>query len=638
MVDVSKEREKMTRKPIIAIFLAWLFAAAAGFAAETLPQLKDGRAPQTTEEMWAGFDPRAEPLGVEVLHEWEEDGVVMQVLRYRIGVFKGQKAMMAAVYGYPVGGENLPGLMQIHGGGQYADHRAVLTNARRGYATISISWAGRISSPDYRVTPNEVKLFWEGKTDDPKYRLTTDWGALDGYHAPSRNGKEAFATLPEPAAWFLDPVVSPRNNSWFLCTLGARRALTFLEQQPEVDGDRLGAYGHSMGGKLTVLLAGSDARVKAAAPSCGGISDRCNDNPLHRNTVGDAPSLERIACPTIILSPANDFHGHINDLIVATTELGDNPWRVTCSAHMAHKDLAENEVATQLWFDEHLKRTFVWPQTPTTELQLESADGVPVFSVRPDASRPILAVDVFYTQQGIEGGDRGLRENRINRFWHHAAATEKDGNWTAALPLSATDKPLWVYANVLYALDESITGAGYYYGTYATDRFNLSSLLQIVGPDQLQAAGAKVTLEASPLIEAFAEGWEKEWFADRPDDWPRSTHKVYHPLWAAPEGGRLALEVRSDQPNKFVVRIDTHAAEVDLAGGPDWQELTLYAADFKDASGTARDGWLGLKELRLAATEKLKGKNEAGKETTATVGAPWQGAAPEFRNLRWVAE
>ena len=37
--------------------------------------------------------------------QWEEDDVVMQVLRYRIGIFKGQKAMMAAVYGYPKGGE-----------------------------------------------------------------------------------------------------------------------------------------------------------------------------------------------------------------------------------------------------------------------------------------------------------------------------------------------------------------------------------------------------------------------------------------------------------------------------------------------------------------------------------------------------
>lgn len=192
---------------------------------------------------------------------------------------------MAAVYGYPKGGTRLPGLVQIHGGGQYADYRAVLTNAKRGYVTISIAWTGRISAPGYVVNPEIVTLFWQGKTSDPKYKLTTDWGALDAYHAPCRNPGNAFAKV-SPASWTLDAVESPRNNPWFLCTLGARRALTFLEQQPEVDANKLGVYGHSMGGKLMVMTAAVDARVKAAAPSCGGLSNRNTDNALYNATMG----------------------------------------------------------------------------------------------------------------------------------------------------------------------------------------------------------------------------------------------------------------------------------------------------------------------------------------------------------------
>ena len=34
-----------------------------------------------------------------MLKEWEEDGVVLRVVRYRIGIFKGQKAMMAVIWG-----------------------------------------------------------------------------------------------------------------------------------------------------------------------------------------------------------------------------------------------------------------------------------------------------------------------------------------------------------------------------------------------------------------------------------------------------------------------------------------------------------------------------------------------------------
>lgn len=169
-----------------------LIGSATVLGQETLPPLAGKSAPQTCEAMWAGFDPRAEPLEVETLKEWEEDGVVLRVIRFRIGVFKGQKAVLAAVYGFPKGSSGLPGLVQIHGGRQYADYRAPLHKGKRGYATISIAWAGRISAPDYRVTPKEVQLFWDGKTGDPAYKLTTGWGALDGYHAPGRNPGNVF--------------------------------------------------------------------------------------------------------------------------------------------------------------------------------------------------------------------------------------------------------------------------------------------------------------------------------------------------------------------------------------------------------------------------------------------------------------
>ena len=152
-----------------------------------------------------------------------------------------------------------------------------------------------------------VKLFWEGKTDNPNHLVTTDWGALDAYHDPSRHKGSNFGGY-KPTEWTLDAVESPRNSAWFPCAFAARRAVTFLEQQPVVDANWLGVYGHSMGGKLSVLGAGSDGRVKAVAPSCGGISHREIKSPLDA-ALNDNNYLENIACPIIFLSPSNDFHG-----------------------------------------------------------------------------------------------------------------------------------------------------------------------------------------------------------------------------------------------------------------------------------------------------------------------------------------
>ncbi len=584
--------------------------------------------------MWAGYDPRAEPLEIETLKEWEEDGIILRIVRYRIGMFKGQKAKMAAVYGFPKGGTKLPGLVQIHGGGQYADYRAIVTNAKRGYATISIAWAGRISAPGYNVNPEIVKLFWEGKTEDPKYKLTTDWGALDGYHAPCRNPGNAFAKV-SPASWTMDTVESPRNNPWFLCVLGARRALTFLEQQPEVNPDKLGVYGHSMGGKLCVMTAASDRRVKAAAPSCGGTSDRYSNNALYRITIGDDTSLSHILCPIIFLNPANDFHSRIDDLQKAVREISSKDWRVTCSAHHNHQDTAEYQVTGLLWFDQYLKGSFVYPETPKSSLELNTDSKVPSFSVKPDVSRPVLYVDIYYTQQGQNEGERNIHENTKNRFWHHAVAVQNGSTWTGELPLLSTDKPLWVYANVVYGLDHPVTGAGYYYSLYTAGAFNLSSMMHIATPDKLKAAGVQATSKFSLMIETFEGDWEKEWFTYKPEDWARSTHKIYDEQWKGPPHAKLAFEVLSAKPNKVVVGIDEYVAEIRLTGNSKWQRIVLSADDFHNATGDVLSGWNGIRELRLGAREILR-KTVDGKRETLIVGADWKGAKPLLRNLQWI--
>ena len=615
-------------------FLFGLFAAnIRGQEAETFPPLQDEVAPADFDAMWAGIDPQAEPLETEVVKEWEQDGVVLRVIRFRIGIFKGEKALLAGVYGFPKNATGkLPSLLQIHGGGQYADQRAVIANAKRGYATLSIAWAGRINATDYKVDPAKVKLFWEGMTSDPNYKLTTDWGPLDAYHAPLRNSKNSFAKF-SPAEWTIDRVISPRNNPWFLAAYAARRGLTFLEQQPEVDKNRLGVYGHSMGGKLTVMTA-VDKRVKAAAPSCGGISHRDDPGAMFQNTIADSASLKHISCPIIFLSPANDFHGRIGDLPATIDEIKSKRWRVTCSPHGSHQDTAEYEVATLLWFDQYLKDQFSFPLTPETTLEIDKESGVPRFSIKPDPNQVFNRIDVFYTQDGLPDEISSDRLITKNRFWHHASATKSDSGWQASLPIGDVNKPLWAYVNVTYPLEQSVSGAGYYYSTFTTEYYNLSSLLEIRTPQELQSAGAKATLTPTTLIEDFSPGWEKEWFNYKPNEWARSTHKVFSPLWQAPSGADLVFEVRCEKANQLVVMVDAYASVVNVAAGKDWQTVRIPLSQFTDQANEPMVNWEQIKTLRLSPKESLK---SVDKKNPRIVGQAWIGADPEFRNMRWEA-
>ena len=606
---------------------------------ESLPLYNHETPFNSVDTMWQGYNPRLENLETEILKEWEQDDVILRVIRYRIGEFKGKRAMMAGVYGFPKGAQTVPGLLQVHGGGQYADHRAVFSNAKRGYATLSIAWAGRISAPGYSVAPNEVKLFWAGKSDDPKYKLTTDWGALDAYHAPSRNGKDAFSSIPV-AEWTIDPVLSPRNNSWFLVTLAGRRGLTFLERQPEVDGEKLGVYGHSMGGKLTVMIAGADERVKAAVPSCGGISDRYSVNELHSATVSDPPSLRRVSCPIFFLSPANDFHGRINDLEKAVGEIQTKDWRVSCSPHHNHQDTPPYEVATQIWFDQHLKATFKAPKTPQAEIILKQG-MLPQFSVRPDPNRKVRSVEIYFTQQGIlqePGGTKDDSRNTKHRFWKFIEP-QKDsssGVWLADLPISSVERSAWAYANVLYDLEDTIVGAGYYYGTYETKTLNLSSLLQVISPDKLSNSGTSFPKARDFMIEGFNASWRKDWFAYNSNKWGVRTNKLYEPRYSAPgPTSRLSLEVSTEMTNKMVLWLDGYGVEFKVLGSGTWQRFSFPLSALKNGEGKSLPSWSGVRELRLDDVEKLE-LPRGSKGSAVKIGSPWVGEPPEFRNLRWI--
>ena len=171
----------------------------------------------TVKELWADFDPRKEALDAKVVREWEKDGIVYRYVTYHIGTFKGKPARMAAFFGFPKGSKKLPGLLHLHGGGQRAFLHEVEFYAKRGYACLSINWGGR-----------EME---NAKDGDPN----TDWGAVD----PTQKNVPGYFNL-KPGDKYLDPFDSPRNNNWYLLTLGARRGLTFLEQQPEVDADTPG--------------------------------------------------------------------------------------------------------------------------------------------------------------------------------------------------------------------------------------------------------------------------------------------------------------------------------------------------------------------------------------------------------------
>ena len=128
--------------PVITAFVlcAGISLALAG---ESFPPL-NGPPPQTFRELWQGYDPTTEPLDVQVVHEWQANGITTQLLTYHIGTFKGRPSRMGAYYAFPQDAEGkIPAILQMHGGGQRAQRQTVETAAANGYACIAINWGAK---------------------------------------------------------------------------------------------------------------------------------------------------------------------------------------------------------------------------------------------------------------------------------------------------------------------------------------------------------------------------------------------------------------------------------------------------------------------------------------------------------------
>ena len=613
--------------------LLCLLALLTHLGAETLPLLKDGKVPQNLDELWIGFDPRKEPLEVEVTKEWEVDGIACQIIRYRVGVFKGQPATMAAFYAFPKGAKSLPGLMHIHGGGQSANLATVVTDAKRGYASLSLNWGGN------KMTLADGKIYGG---------LNTDWGALDATHPPQRNKVNHFAGGIAPDAFTLDAVESPRNGNWFLVTLAARRGLTFLQSRPEVDPARLGVTGHSMGGRLTTQLTGIDPRVKAAVPSCGGSGDltatldempggqRSKATPLELATTSENPYIARLSVPTLWFSPTNDFHAHMDNMAWNWRDVPDALLRLSMSPHFNHRHDHASALTQHLWFETHLKgKTGLIPSTPKIALEL---GRVPKVIVTPDPSLSCQTVRIYVSQDVHE----------LTRFWRSAEVRQENGRWIAEAPLMDPTQPLFAYASVVYATPEAYRKIANPPGTANSDTYYFSSRETWATPAQLKAAGAQATDHPERMICADSAAWG-DWYRlnwGHPDLWSVYTRKIKDAKWRGPAGAKLRFEIAAREDSWLAIKFTSNDWGA-FAAGTKAEYATVKKLEVKDGWATVE---VDLSDLRPIGATKAKLADwstltEIGftpnipaelKTADMTPAKGWtRGFNPAIRNLRW---
>ena len=561
-------------------------------AADTVSPYTAETVARSVTDLWADVDARKEPLETEVVKEWREDGIVTRYVIFKVGTFKGADSRIAAFYTFPEGMKKGAAFVWSHGGGQRAERERGTYFAKHGFATVDINWNGR--------------EMVEGVDRN------TDWGRVDPtqgerfYPKALRPGVKLDLS-PDPQT--IDPVVSPRNGNWYLLTLAARRAITFLEQQPEVDPEKIGFTGFSMGGQITSMVA-IDPRLKAVVPMVGGSGFITRDLPglpgTARNLGGTDMALYAatndsesywplVKCPVLFLSASDDFNAPCDDIYRSMALLPHDEWRVGLTMHANHALAPEQWILLNLWFDRYLKGDGpALPKTAKSSLAIDEAKRTAVFTVQPDQGDKLVVLDVYFSHD----------PNPRARFWKTAKATEKGGVWTADLELR-DQLPLFVFANCTYPLPAPRES---FEGTAKT--FAITSREEVFLPARIDVARLREGARPQPVFEDFAHG-TRDWSILKRGD--MRTFKFQDPSLLLPAPTQ-ALRVKVNAPrellsvrlriekNKFLTGIkapaETYSAAMNI-NKPGAQELIFRASDFRSQQKAQMTDWEGIATLTL---------------------------------------
>ena len=491
-------------------------------AKETFSPYKTSKeVPQNVEGLWDDYDPRKEPLEIKLIKEWQTEDVITRYVTFKVGIFKGADSRIAAYYSFPKNSKKNAAFVWSHGGGQRAEKNRGIYFAKQGFATLDINWLGR-----------PLK---EGIEEN------TDWGNVDPTQGPrfyAKSLRKGWKHNMQSDDYTIDSVASPRNSNWFLLAVAARRAITFLEKQEEVNPDKIGFSGYSMGGMITMLVA-MDQRLKAVVPMVGGTGFKYVDFPggiqgssikphfkhldLYKKTMDPEGYWPLVKCPVLFITSSNDFHSTFERIYQSINLLNHSNWRVTSNIHQNHGPGNEQWVLLNLWFEKYLKGKDVnIPQTPLTDISVNGP--VATFTVAPKNKENLESTNIYYSYD----------PNSRTRFWIHAKAKGDQLKQAVDVPIYK-GLPLYVFASSRYRLAEPVQ-----LERGSASFFVINSKEKWIIPEEVNLGKLKSISKETDVFEDFKNG-TRDWSSR--DNFSIKTYKLQNPLAKFSENKSLCLLV-----------------------------------------------------------------------------------------------
>ncbi|MEY5024787.1 MAG: hypothetical protein RLZZ244_315 [Verrucomicrobiota bacterium] len=561
--------------------LTRLFALALGciplshFAANPSPQ-----------ELWREFDPHQGDFKEEIVQQETKDGILKRKA-YISAYVLGEEVRVYCEYSVKAGAQKAPALLNVHGwmGAPAIDPSYV----KEGWAVLAHDYCGKTGErPHFTRYPQRLAH-----------------GNMD-----AKSGERVITTLPGGK-----DITDPRQSSDYLWYAIQRRALSYLESQPEVDRTRMGAIGYSYGGTLMWNL-GTDPRIKAVAAYFGigytvyyrdkqvwmyhpgaHVPPRSAGEQLFLDSLAPEAHVPHLTAATLFLNGSNDHHGgHERGLESFKHFPKGTPWAFAVQAR-GHHNTEKVGQDTRLWLEKHvLGRDHFWPEQPGAELRLDS-QGVPELVVKPASLERIRSVECYYAQKSPVSFARSWRDVRSERV---------GDAWVAKLPVLQVEDYVFAYANVTY--DNTVVR---------------STHLAAAVPAQL---GAAIATDHPSTQLGSGEGWSDVAEAEGVggisgfrclNQRGSRTEKLQDPKWKAPAGTALSFRFYCTEPQAIQLSAQYYSIPLEITASDQWQEMVLPASKLVHSlSGHRLQDWSEVGSLEI--------KPQKGADLTRVIFADFQ--------------
>jgi dienelactone hydrolase len=544
----------------------------------------------TPPQLWSEYDPSSGGFNEEIVQQETKDGILKR-RAYISAYVQGEEVRVYCEYSVKAGTQKAPALLMVHGSGGFP--AIDVSYVKDGWAVLAHDYCGKFGD----------------RTHYTRYPERFRHGNMDG-----KSGQRIVTTLPDGSQ-----LTDPRHTSDYLWYALQRRALSYLESQPEVDRTRMGAVGYSYGGTLMWNLA-MDSRIKAVAAYFGiGYTVYYRDKqvwmynsgaPVPAKTSGEQLFLDSLApeahvphlkAATLFLNGSNDHHGgHERGLESFKHFPAGVPWSFAVQAR-GHHNTEKIAQDTRLWLEKHvLGHDVFWPEQPAAQLRLDS-QGVPELSVQPASPERIHAVEFHYAQKSPVS---------YARSWRDVGAQRSGDAWTAKLPVLDVRDYVFAYANVTY--DNTVVR---------------STHLMAAIPAEL---GAAIATDHPSTQLGSGEGWtnvaEAEGvggvtgFRCLNNQRGSRTDKLHDPKWKAPSGTELAFRFYCTEPQSIqFTAAQFYSTPLEVTASDQWQEMVLPASKLVHSlSGKPLTDWAQVGSLEI--------KPQTGADLTRVI----------FADFKWV--